>query len=437
MKRIVIVFAAVCAILAGYSQVGYCAADQSQPKESFNTLNDYLRYAALHNAGLRSAFENWKAAVQQIPQANSLPDPRFTYAYFIEQVETRVGPQESKLGISQTFPWFGKIRARTAAAAAAANAAEKRYHAKKLELFYNVKNAWYEYTYLKSAIDIAAQNLELLKHFEEVARIRYMTAAGSHPDIIRAQIELAILEDKLESLNQFRSPVVTNLNAVLNRPPDAILPWPERIEFDSVKLDRKRVIADMRANNPQLAAIDFEVAVARSLITLAKKKAAPDITFGLDWIQTGSAVNSNVSGSGKDPVIAMVSLNLPIWGKSNKAAERQAKMQLAKTSSAKLQKENDIIAQLADVIYDFEDANRKIKLYRNILIPKAREMLEASEVAYRAAQIDFLSLIDAQRKLLNFELLHERAVTDNQQTLAQVQMLTGTETRQEQFASSK
>jgi outer membrane protein TolC len=144
-----------------------------------------------------------------------------------------------------------------------------------------------------------------------------------------------------------------------------------------------------------------------------------------------------VSGSGKDPVIAMVSLNLPIWGKSNKAAERQAKMQLAKTSSAKLQKENDIIAQLADVIYDFEDANRKIKLYRNILIPKAREMLEASEVAYRAAQIDFLSLIDAQRKLLNFELLHERAVTDNQQTLAQVQMLTGTETRQEQFASSK
>ena len=76
-----------------------------------STLSDYLAYAALHNPGLKAAFNRWKAALEKIPQVNSLPDPRFTYAYFIENVETRVGPQRHKLDISQTFPWFGKLQA--------------------------------------------------------------------------------------------------------------------------------------------------------------------------------------------------------------------------------------------------------------------------------------------------------------------------------------
>ena len=173
--------------------------------------------------------------------------------------------------------------------------------------------------------------------------------------------------------------------------------------------------------------MQFEITAARSLITLAKKKVYPDITVGIDWIQTGSANNPNVSDSGKDPIVAMVSMNLPIWGESYKAAERQAKLRLAKTSSKRVQKENDIISLLAKVMYNYDDSNRKIALYNDILIPKAREMVQTSEVAYRAAQIDFFSLIDAQRKLLNFELLHERALTDNRQRLAEIQMLTGSE----------
>ncbi|MHC4153562.1 MAG: TolC family protein, partial [Planctomycetota bacterium] len=73
------------------------------------TLQDYLRLAALNNAGLKAAFEEWKAALEQVPQARSLPDPRFTYGYYIREVETRVGPQQNRLGIMQVFPWFGEI----------------------------------------------------------------------------------------------------------------------------------------------------------------------------------------------------------------------------------------------------------------------------------------------------------------------------------------
>ncbi|MFB0551935.1 MAG: TolC family protein, partial [Phycisphaerae bacterium] len=158
---------AVGAIVLVFTQ---CAEASQQPSDSndLQRLADYLRYASLNNAELKAKFEEWKAALEQIPQAKTLDDPKFTYSYFIEEVETRVGPQRQKFGIMQVFPWFGKIEARTDIAAAKAKAAQQRYETTKLKLFQQVKVAFYEFAYLATAIDIAKQNLELLQHFEEV-----------------------------------------------------------------------------------------------------------------------------------------------------------------------------------------------------------------------------------------------------------------------------
>jgi len=387
-------------------------------------LSDYLAYAALNNAGLKAAFERWKAAVEQVPQAEALPDPRFNYGYFINEVETRVGSQSQKFGIMQVFPWFGKIEARTDAAAAAAKAAREWYEATKLKLFFDVKDAFYEYTYLARAIEIATENLELIKHFEEVARIRYMAMVAIHPDVIRAQVELAKIEDALKSLEDLREPIVAGLNAVLNRPSFEMLPWPRKEEFEKVQVGRQEMITLLRQMNPELAALDFEVETAKHRVELAKKKFWPDVGVGLDWIQTDEA---RAGDSGSDPVVLMFSMNLPIWRESYKAAERQAKANVRKISHKKIEAENTLLAQAVQVLYDFDDSNRKIKLYGDILVPKAEELLGASETAYKGGTIDFLSLIDAQRTLLDYQLRYERAVTNNQQKLAELEMLAGTQ----------
>jgi cobalt-zinc-cadmium efflux system outer membrane protein len=382
------------------------------------TLQEYLRYAAQNNAGLKAAFEQWKAALEQVPQAKSLPDPRFNYGYFIEEVETRVGPQRQRVGITQVFPWFGKIEARTDVAAAGAKAAGKRYEAEKLKLFFDVKDAFYEYTYLAGAVEIAGKNLELIRHFEEVARTKYMAAAAGHPDMIRAQVELARLEDQLKTLEDLRGPVVARLNAVLNRRSFGMLPWPAKEKFQPVRMQRRQLIDLLKAQNPELAALDFELEAAKSKVDLAKKKFYPDVGVGIDSIQTDG---------GDDAVILMFTLNLPVWRDNYKAAHRQAKANVRQRSQQKTQAENTIIARAERTLYDFEDSNRKIKLYGDILIPKAEELLGASETAYQAGTIDFLSLINAQQKLLEFQLRHERAVTDNQKKLAELEMLAGTQ----------
>jgi cobalt-zinc-cadmium efflux system outer membrane protein len=403
------------------------ASQQSSDSNDLHQLADYLRYASLNNAELKAKFEQWKAALEQIPQAKALDDPKFTYGYFIEEVETRVGPQQQKFGIMQVFPWFGKIQARTDMAAAKAQAARQRYETTKLKLFRQVKVAFYEFAYLATAIDIAKHNLELLQHFEEVARTKYLTAAAIHPDIIRAQVELAKIEDILKSLEQFREPTVARLNSVLNRPNDAELVWPEKSRPENVTLDRKHIVQALKRANPELAELSWEIQAAKSSVELAKKKFYPDIGVGLDWIQTDGAVSPGLKGSGDDPVILMFSMNIPLWKDKYKAAERQAKVNVRKIQAQRTDTENKLLSRVFEVLYDIEDSQRKTHLYGDVLVSKAQELVQASETAYKAGMIGFLSLIDAQRMLLKYELDYERALTNNQQKLAELEMLVGTE----------
>ena len=404
-----------------------CPLQQLEDTDNLQTLQDYLRYASLNNAELKAKFEGWKAFVEQIPQAKSLPDPKFTYSYFLEEVETRVGPQRQKFEIMQTFPWFGVIEARTDEAAANAKAAYKRYEANKFELFQQVKYAFYEYSYLAKAIEITKQNLELVTHFEEIARSRYTTAITSHPDIIRAQIELAVLEDRLKSLKELRPAITAKLNSILNRKASRHLPWPKSTEYQQVSTDFSQLYTMIVKNNPDLQALEYEVEAARNSEKLAEKKSYPQLGIGVSYIDTAHARASGVDDSGKDPVIGMVSLTLPIWTDNYNAAQRQARAQLRQRTLEKTQMENTLASNAQQLLYEFEDSSRKIRLYRDVIIPKSKEMLLASETAYQSGTIDFLSLIDAQRVLLKYELYYERSLAENTQKLAKIEMLAGTQ----------
>ena len=104
----------------------------------------------------------------------------------------------------QLYPWFGKISARTDAAAKKAEAAKQKYQAARLSLLREVKGDFYEYSYLARAMTIARANLDLLKRFEEITRTKYVTADTGHPDVNRSQAETAKIETVLKGLEQLR-----------------------------------------------------------------------------------------------------------------------------------------------------------------------------------------------------------------------------------------
>jgi outer membrane protein TolC len=389
-----------------------------------STIEDYLAYAALNNPALEAAFYRWKAAGEQVPQVTALPDPRFTYRYFIEQMET----QQQAFEISQTIPWFNKLALKGDAAGEAANAAWQQYEAMKLRLFYQVKDAYYEFYYLGRALRTVEENIELVKNFEGVVRMRYQTATAQHPDVIRAQVELGKLEDRLTSLRELQGPIAARLNAALNRPADAPIARPVEIEEARIAVNDGRILEMMAQANPELMALQYDIARNRTAIDLAQKEYFPDLTFGLEFIDTSDSIAAiPPRDSGQDPVIAMVSLNLPVWGGKLDAGVREARYQYHAAVRNRTDKLNTLKAALKMALYEFRDAERKAELYRHTLLPKAVESVKANDASFRSGGSTFLEVIDAQRVMLEFELAHERALSNKAQRLAELEMLVGTQ----------
>ncbi len=409
------------------------AEERSVPQDQLPTLTqesslvDYLTYAEMNNPGLKAASMRWKAALEKVPQVTAYPDPRFTYRYYVRNVETRVGPQEQGFGLAQMFPWFGKLRLRGDAAMAAAEAAHQRVQAERLRLYYRVKEAYYEYYYLSRAIAVVRENVNLVKYLESVVRALYKVAKAKHPDVIRAQVELGKLEDRVRSLSDLRGPIVARLNAALNRPPGAMLPWPKEIPFHRTQFTDEDVYAWLRDANPELQALQHEVQRQSHRIDLAKKDYYPDITLGVNYVDTGGARMRNVPDSSKDPIIGMVSINLPIWLGKRSAGVREARMRRGAAARAREEMANKLVSKARLVLYRLQDAARKLDLYGNTLIPKANESLRATDTSYRAGKSTFLSLIDSERVLLEFQLSYERALADHAQRLAELEMLVGRE----------
>jgi outer membrane protein TolC len=381
--------------------MGIHTAAPSKPKlpelNESSTLSDYVTYAALNNPGLEAAFNRWKASAEGVVQSETLPDPRFTYQYYIEEVETRVGPQSQSVGIAQTFPWFGKLKLRGKVAQEAANAQRQRYESAKLKLFYEVKDAYAEYYYLSQAVRIFQDNVALVKHLEEVSRTRFKVAATSHPDVIKAQVELGKLEDHLRSLEAFKAPLQARLNASLNRPTDTEIPWPQKLSSEELTISDEIILDQLIESNPDLKTIDFEILKDKQKIKLARKDYYPDITFGLNYIDTdNSSMSPAPRDNGKDPLIAMVSINLPLWQGKYDAGVRQARAEYLATRRSKADKVNDLTSTLKMVLYKFHDAERKINLYQNALIPKAQQSLKVVESDYQAGKAAFLDVIDSQ-----------------------------------------
>jgi outer membrane protein, heavy metal efflux system len=387
------------------------------------SIEDFLAYAALNNAGLRAAFNRWKAALERVPQEGALPDPRFNYAYYIEEVETRVGPQRQKLGLRQTFPWFGKLKLRGGAASDEAAAMQQVYDKVKLGIFYRVKSAYHEYWYLSQAVAVTKEHLNLVRNLEGVARTRFKAGTAPHSSVIQAQVELGKLDDRLRTLEELRKPIVARLNAALNRPTHLPLAWPRSLPRFAVSFTREEAMTWLAESNPDLRRLAHLSEKEEAGIKLAGKSYYPDITFGIDYVDTGDALDSSLADSGKDPVMAMVSVNLPIWHGKYRAAEREAYLKKAAVDKEREDTAKRLAADLELALYHYRDAERKIDLYGDTLVPKGEQSLLVTQQGFEAGKAGFIALIDAQRSLLEFQLAHKRAQADRGTRLAEIEAL--------------
>ena len=388
-------------------------------------LRSLVDYALANNPEVNVARERHIGALARVPQAMALPEPKLTYRYFVNEVETRVGPQEHGIGLSQTLPWFGKRGLQGDAATEAARAAQEGIASIQNTVIAEVAAAYYELFYLGQSIEIIRGNRDLVLHLERVARARYGAGAATHADVIRAQVELGIIENRLGSLKDRRAPLFARLNALLNRPTTEIFDLPSILIFEPVLYTDDELLAKVSLHNPDLRATSFEIEAAHRQRERANKNYLPDITLGLDYIATGDARMPGVQDSGDDALSATIGLTLPIWRSKYDAGVKEADAILRQQQFKRDQQLNTFHAETVTALFKLRDAQRQIDLYEKALLPKANESLVATQRAYSTGAAPFADTIDAQRMLLNFELSFARAITDHHQARIVLEKLTG------------
>ncbi|HEY5621603.1 MAG TPA: TolC family protein [Pontiella sp.] len=387
------------------------------------TLQAALHYGEQNNPQLRAAFNYWKAAEQQIAVQKTLPDPTLSYGYYFESVETRVGPQEQSFGLMQRIPAFGKLSAMKAIAEETAHAAEQRYNSRRLNLQQAVTRAYAELYYLHRNRAITEDRIQLVRDLEEVARTRYKSGSPMAP-IMQAQVELGRLEDRLNSLQDMLQPAEARLNALLNQPIDTPLSIDNTLPYQRVDLKADTLSDRLTRTSPELMELEARIRQGESSVKLAQRNRLPDFMLGVTYIDTDEA-SMAVSDSGKDPVIGTIGITLPVWFGKNRARIESAEHARIAAHLELENREQTLDADIRQTLFKLRDADRKISLYRDSLVPKARQSLEVTRQGYEAGNMEFINLIDAERVLLEFELERERALADHLIARAELSRLSG------------
>jgi len=394
-------------------------------------LERYVAYGLHHSAELRGAFQKWRAALERIPQVASLPDPVFSFSQFIESIETRTGPQQRRYSIRQTFPWFGTLTARSEVATTEAEAIWHDVLAARLRLVRDIRIAFADYAYLAHTQRITADVLELLRQLEPVVQRRIAAGNGGQQDLLRLQVEVGRVENEQASLLQVRRSMSARLAAAMNLRTGELLPFPEvngttgpEGTDPGMPLDVDRLIDRAERENPEVQGLRQRVLGAGHRQDVAELSTWPDITLGVDYIETDEA-RAPVAGSGDDPVALGVSMSLPIWGGRNRAVRREAEFDLAAARHALEARRADLRAEIEHAAFEVGDADRQRDLYRETLLPRAREALDVTRAAYRAGSAPLLELIDSERALLELETGYWRATRDLNQSRARLDALVG------------
>ncbi len=401
--------------LVGHASAGVRVSQE--PAQDQINLSDCLEKAERNNPGLKAAYYKWQGALQRIPQAQSLPDPQLT---FMEYLNRSMEIQE-ELGIMQMYPYPGKRELQGRVESDEAQALHKETEKVRLELRMEVKDAYYEYYYIEQTVRINHENVSLLQHFEDVARTQYGVGKAGSQDVIKAQVELGKLENELLSLEDSRTPVRSRLNATMNQPTDSPLPPPQEIQTNQLSLATDAVLEMAFRYNPELQALDARLRKSRNQVALAQRDYYPDFTLGINWMKGNDSMEEPPS----DDYVATVQINLPIYRGRLAAAVREAESSVREVQSMKEDTRNKLAVDLQGQLYKLRNAERRLRLLSDMLIPKARQSLQIYENSYSSGLSNFLDLVDTQRNLLAFEEDYYRSIADYAQALAKIEVLVG------------
>lgn len=440
------------------------AADAPPVFAGNDELRAYLLQAADRHPSLAALHAQWLAALERIPQVRALDDPMFTYKQFV-----RSDMKKFAVMFEQAFPWFGTLRLRGEKAAAEAEAARWQMYAERNRIFATIKKAYFDYSYLGEQIRLTEVQIEIIDYTTDIVSARYGLGLSPKDDLLRIQTESDKVADLRTQMLQMQPAMAARLNEALGRPLGDDIPWPQPAAFPPDPPLPPLLTAWIRLQSPELRAAESVIQTWEKEIGLARKMGRPQMRLGFEYerikdqpsmrgtplmpskLMAGNNLFRTAAGimpfdavdtgldvyelflfkepaeDREDDVAVSLSMSLPIWRKKVRGAVAEARY---RADAARYEKETvaralEAAARMA--LFGIQDAQRRVQLYDQNLIPRAEQTFESLLAAYAsgAPDADFLDVLGSIREWLDFQIERLRAVRDWQLAAADLESLLG------------
>ena len=186
--------------------------------------------ALAENPGIAEMQARYEALQEVVPQQGSLPDPVVSFGamnFPWDEFDRNQEPMtQLQLGVSQAFPFPGKLELREDIALFEATAASHSLAEMRLSLSKNVSVAWWELYFLDRSQDTVQKNLTLLRKLVDIATTKYEVGKGLQQDVLLAQLELSKALDNEIRIQAMRDRGRIKLNLLLGRAPEIVVTLP-------------------------------------------------------------------------------------------------------------------------------------------------------------------------------------------------------------------
>lgn len=390
------------------------------------SVESYIRLALERNPSIRAAEMKIERLGARVPQVTSLDDPMFQIAPFGDMAETAAGQVGLMTGVSQKLPLPVKLKTRGRIAEQDVAMALHDLHQMRLRIVSDTRQAYWSYYFTSQALKSINRSKALLSQFKQIAEAEYKAGNRSQADVLRAATELSNVEGELITLKQRQDNARRMLNQLMDRPLQAALPEPTVAELEAVNAELDDLLARAAQHNPAIARMREKIEQYRQKQKLARLNRWPDLNVSVNYVAVEDD-GLSMAANGDDQWWFGLGFNLPIWAEKYQAAEREAVKGMLE-SVAELTAEQNRIAFQVEEAYSKVIAQQKLlNLFQSTIVPQARQTLESTKSSYRAGKVDFLSLIDNWRKLLNFELMQHRAQAEMEQAVAELEQVVGSQ----------
>ena len=385
-------------------------------------LEPYIRQAAEKNENLKALHQNYLVALSKVDQVNILPNPEINLGVMLPKMQGHTGINRFNLGVMQSFPWFGTLKAKKNLALAQAEVKNKNVPIASLEIIFQLKKSWLTIYELEKKKELLTINLQLLDRLENVTLSNIETGKSSAIEVVKINLKKEKIKTELALLENQKIAPLANFNQILQSDLNRAVDIKSILSFATLPEPKNGLSITESQPHPIIQQLNLQQQVASKSLKINDLNRKPTFGIGFDWMYVQKYPNISFDVNGRDMKVARAMISLPIYTKQYRAKTQEEEQKIIAIDHQK----KEIISQFSMMIEqakaEHESAQIKIDLYKKQkrLTRSAIKILEGN---FSTSGNGFEDLLQMQMDLVDYDVMILEAIVMSHLAVAKIEKI--------------